>query len=89
MSPATTPPPMNGRALVPEGAKAWLAVSIRLAFGAFVVLTSLYCILAYVPFTYYQFLQFDHIASLTLFVKVHHLLFALLVLAASVVFLAV
>jgi len=79
MSPATTPPPMNGRALVPEGAKAWLAVSIRLAFGAFVVLTSLYCILAYVPFTYYQFLQFDHIASLTLFVKVHHLLFALLV----------
>jgi len=78
MSPETTPMTCRDE-LAPEGAKAWLAISIRLAFGVFVVLTSLYCILAYVPFTYYQFLQFDHVASLTLFVKVHHLLFAVLV----------
>ncbi|MEW6126112.1 MAG: sulfatase-like hydrolase/transferase [Acidobacteriota bacterium] len=47
----------------------------RLLFLGFFVLTSVYCLLAYIPFAYFQFLKFNHLATLTAFVKFHPLIF--------------
>ncbi|HYP28886.1 MAG TPA: sulfatase-like hydrolase/transferase [Blastocatellia bacterium] len=57
----------------------------RLSFGLFVLMTSLYCLLAYIPFTYYHFLQFSHLTWVTAFVRLHPFLYwlALGPLAAS------
>lgn len=48
----------------------------RGAFAVFALMTAFYCLLAYVPFTYYQFLRFPHLRWLTFFEQYHHLLAA-------------
>jgi len=60
-------------------------VAARLSFGLFVLMTSLYCLLAYIPFTYHHFLQFSHLYWLTVFAKLHPLVYWLVfgVTAAS------
>ncbi len=52
-----------------------LSFGSRFVFLLFFVLTSVYCLLAYIPFAYFQFLKFNHVAALTLFVKFHPLLY--------------
>lgn len=52
----------------------------RIIFGLFCLLTSVYCLLAYIPFTYYHFLQFRHVSALSWFVELHPYLY-LIVLA--------
>ena len=47
----------------------------RVLFGLFVILTSVYCLLTYVPFTYIHFLQFPHFKWLTAFVRHHPLIY--------------
>jgi hypothetical protein len=53
----------------------WAVVAGRLWFGAFVLLTSIYCLLTYVPFTYQHLHKAGLVYSLTLFVRFHHALY--------------
>src|SRR5580698_5055711 len=46
----------------------WLS---RCGFMAFFAVTSIYCLLSYVPFTYQQFLKPQVLAGLTIFARVH------------------
>ena len=50
----------------------------RFAFGAFLLLTSAYCLLMYIPFTYFGFIQHPLLAWLPVFVRIHADLFAIL-----------
>jgi hypothetical protein len=52
-----------------------LSFGCRFVFLLFFVLTSVYCLLAYIPFAYFQFLKFNHVAALTAFVKFHPLIY--------------
>lgn len=54
-----------------------ILVVTRLALGATLLGSSLYCLLAFVPFTYIHFLQFSHFRWLTAFVRLHPVLFVL------------
>jgi arylsulfatase A-like enzyme len=47
----------------------------RLLFVALMLATSAYCLLAYIPFSYFHFLKFNHLAGLTAFVKYHPYLY--------------
>ena len=58
-------------------------VSSRLAFGAFFLTTSLYCLLFYIPFTYFSFIHNPLIAWLPAFVRLHSYLYTALL--ASVI----
>lgn len=59
------------------------SIGARLVLGVFALLTSFYCLLAYVPFTYLQFLQFPHLGWLTLFVRFHAWIFLAVVVFVS------
>ena len=56
----------------------WFAVVVRLAFVAFMLLTSIYCVLAYLPDTYFAFVQAPFQWWLPLFVRFHPYLYAVL-----------
>lgn len=47
----------------------------RLSFGAFIVMTSAYCLLAYVPFTYHWVIKCPVVAWVPLFAKYHSYLY--------------
>lgn len=49
----------------------------RLLFVAMLLATSVYCLLAYIPFSYFHFLKFNHLAALTAFAKYHPYLYCL------------
>lgn len=53
----------------------------RFTFGAFLLVTSAYCLLLYIPFTYFGFIQHPLLAWLPVFVQVHSYLFAALLAA--------
>ena len=55
----------------------------RLMVAGFVLITSLYCLLAYVPFTYHQIILGGLLPSVTLFAKYHPYLYWLAFLAAA------
>src|SRR5262249_22829813 len=61
----------------------WVVVAGRLWLGAVVLLTSIYCLLTYVPFTYQHLHQARLVYSLTLFVRFHPLLYWLSLGAAA------
>src|SRR3954451_6485862 len=48
-----------------------LFLAARLYFCAFMLLTSLYCLLAYIPFTYHWFIQNPLVFWFPIFVKFH------------------
>jgi len=50
-------------------------VMTRFALAAVLLGSSLYCLLAFVPFTYIHFLQFSHFGWLTAFVRYHPVLY--------------
>jgi hypothetical protein len=49
----------------------------RVIFVALMLATSVYCLLAYIPFSYFHFLKFNHLAGLTAFVRYHPYLYLL------------
>ena len=51
---------------------------VRLAFVAFMLLTSIYCVLAYLPDTYFAFVQAPFQWWLPLFVRFHPYLYTVL-----------
>jgi|GEM_PF-476442 len=63
-------PGILGRALAP-GFRRVLFVIARLWVCAFFLLSSVYCVLAYIPFTYQWFITFNLVSWLPLFVRFH------------------
>lgn len=61
-----------------------ILIPARALFGLFVVLTSFYCLLTFIPFTYIHFLQFKHFTWLTLFVEYHSLLYWISVVLVTI-----
>jgi hypothetical protein len=55
----------------------------RLMVAAFVLITSLYCLLAYVPFTYHQIILGGLLPSVTAFAKYHPYIYWIAFLAAA------
>ncbi|HEY2547162.1 MAG TPA: sulfatase-like hydrolase/transferase [Candidatus Acidoferrum sp.] len=59
---------------------------LKIFFGAFFALTSLYCLLAFLPYTYYSLIKSPAYSWMPWFVRHHDLLFWLALLAAAVAF---
>lgn len=59
------------------------SVLCRALFGAFLLLTSAYCLLLYIPFTYFGFIHNPLLAWLPVFVQIHAYLFLGLVAAVA------
>ena len=55
----------------------------RLAFAAFLMLTSLYCLLVWVPFSNFSFIRNPPITWIPTFVQLHPLLYGLTLLAVA------
>src|SRR5689334_4512192 len=94
MSVAATPPRRSDTlrtAGKPEGslevstkarlAKAGWFIATRTAFAAFLVTTSAYCLLLYIPFTYFGFIHNPLLSWLPVFVRIHPWLYAVLLAA--------
>ena len=62
-------------------------LTTRLAFGAFFLVTSLYCLLVYVPFTYFGFIHNALLGWLPGFVRFHALIYAGLLCGVTATFL--
>ncbi|MCU1285719.1 MAG: hypothetical protein JWO13_2069 [Acidobacteriales bacterium] len=60
-----------------------LFLAARLFFGGFILLTSLYCLLAYIPFTYHWFIQNPLVFWFPIFVKFHTYFYITAVIAVS------
>jgi len=56
----------------------------RAAFGVFLLITSVYCLLLYIPFTYFGFIHNPLLAWLPAFVRIHSYLYVLLVAAVAI-----
>src|ERR1700693_2159286 len=59
-------------------------VLARFAFGAWLLVTSAYCLLLYIPFTYFGFIQHPLLAWLPVFVRIHSYLFGILFATVAV-----
>jgi hypothetical protein len=55
----------------------------RLAFGAFLLLTSVYCLLVWVPFSYFGFIRDPLISWIPVFVRLHATLYAAFLVAVG------
>lgn len=64
----------------------WLAASLKIFFGAYFALTSLYCLLAFLPYTYYSLIKSPAYAWMPWFAHHHALLFWLAWLAGAIAF---
>lgn len=64
-----------------------LNVAIRLAFAAVVIITCFYCLLAYIPFTYYAIIQNPFLGWLRLFVSFYKYIYFVTLLPLIVVLL--
>lgn len=64
-----------------------LNVAIRLAFAAVVIITCFYCLLVYIPFTYYAIIQNPFLSWLRLFVSFHRYIYFATLLPLLVVLL--
>jgi len=60
---------------VKPAARRVLFVAARFCFCAFILLTSVYCLLAYIPFTYQWVIRFNLVSWLPTFVKLHAYLY--------------
>lgn len=61
-----------------------LLLAARFAFSAFALVTSFYCLLAYIPFTYRQLIEVHLIGWFTTFERLHPYLYAALLLPVVV-----
>ncbi len=64
----------------------WFAAILKVFFGAYFALTSLYCLLAFLPYTYYSLIKSPAYAWMPWFAQHHDLLFWVAVLAAAAAF---
>jgi hypothetical protein len=65
-----------------------LFLAARLCFGGFVLLTSFYCLLAYIPFTYHWFIQNPLVYWFPVFVRFHAYIFLIALAAVAPTLLA-
>src|SRR6266404_3415096 len=65
------------------GHRKLLLLAARVYFGAFILLTSFYCLLAYIPFTYHWFIQNPLVFWLPVFVRFHAYFFLAAIAAAG------
>jgi len=77
-------------ATLPQRKIAWLVVvrtilfcGARLAFGAFLLLTSVYCLLVWVPFSYFGFIRNPLMSWIPVFVRLHGLIYGSLLTAVA------
>ena len=66
--------------------KSFLDVLLKILFGVFFVLTSVYCLLAFLPYTYYALIKAPTFAWFPQFAQDHALLFWLASIAAVVAY---
>lgn len=66
--------------------KSFLDVLLKIAFGVFFVMTSVYCLLAFLPYTYYALIKAPTFAWFPQFAQHHVLLFWLASIAAVVAY---
>jgi hypothetical protein len=64
----------------------WLDVILKIFFGAFFALSSLYCLLAFLPYTYYSMIKSPAYSWVPWFARRHALLFWVAWLAAAVAY---
>jgi Sulfatase len=64
----------------------WLEGILKLLWGAFLALTSLYCLLAFLPYTYYALIKAPAYSWVPFFVRHHALLFWLVSLGTAFAF---
>lgn len=64
----------------------WFAAILKVFFGAYFALTSLYCLLAFLPYTYYSLIKSPAYAWMPWFVRHHDLLLWVVVFAAAAAF---
>ena len=64
----------------------WFTAILKMFFGAYFALTSLYCLLAFLPYTYYSLIKSPAYAWMPWFARHHDLLFWVAVLAAAVAY---
>jgi arylsulfatase A-like enzyme len=64
----------------------WLETILKLFWGAYLALTSLYCLLAFLPYTYYALIKSPAYAWMPWFARHHSLLFWLAWAAAAAVY---
>jgi hypothetical protein len=74
---------MPWRGVGRERAPTLLFVAIRFAFIAFFLFTSLYCLLAYIPFSFYWLIQTPVVSWLPVVVRLHAALFWILLPAVA------
>jgi len=74
----------------PQGKISWFGIahrfffcSARLAFGGFLLLTSAYCLLVWVPFSYFGFIHNPLVSWIPLFVRLHGLVSTILLGAVA------
>jgi len=64
----------------------WFDAILKIFFGAYLALTSLYCLLAFLPYTYYSLIKSPAYSWMPWFARHHDLLFWLAALAAAIAF---
>jgi hypothetical protein len=64
----------------------WFDAILKIFFGAYFALTSLYCLLAFLPYTYYSLIKSPAYSWMPWFARHHDLLFWLAALAAAIAF---
>ncbi len=64
----------------------WIDAALKIFFGAFFALTSLYCLLAFLPYTYYSMIKSPAYAWMPWFARHHGLLFCLAAIAAAIAY---
>jgi arylsulfatase A-like enzyme len=64
----------------------WFDAILKIFFGAYFALTSLYCLLAFLPYTYYSLIKSPAYAWMPWFAHHHDFLFWLACLAAAITF---
>ena len=64
----------------------WFDAILKIFFGAYFALTSLYCLLAFLPYTYYSLIKSPAYAWMPWFARHHALLFWVAVFAAAMAF---
>jgi len=64
----------------------WIDATLKLLWGAFLALTSLYCLLAFLPYTYYALIKAPAYSWVPFFVRHHALLFWIVSVGAAFAF---
>ncbi len=64
----------------------WVDAALKIFFGAFFALTSLYCLLAFLPYTYYSLIKSPAYSWMPWFARHHDFLFWAALLAAAAAF---